>query len=100
MRTLSESQILAVGRYARAFEDAQSETHAPTRIRGGERLRSSRAVLTQQERAILDMMAGRGRRLADLADLTGRSTDELWALYAGAASKLALHFEAVAETSS
>jgi hypothetical protein len=46
------------------------------------------------------MMAGRGRRLADLADLTGRSTDELWALYAGAASKLALHFEAVAETSS
>lgn len=95
-RALSLIQQEASEAYRGAYEAARSERSATRRLRGSETLRLAKAALTPMDIAILDMLAGKGVELRDLAQRTGRKPDQLWSLYQTATTNLARHLEAAA----
>lgn len=94
---VSPAARVALDRFETAFENARSEGHAGRRIYGGELLRRAKEALPATDFALLDLVVGRGRTFADIAQRTGRKAHDLRLQFAGAAERLARHFESVAE---
>ncbi len=90
------AEIQAERSYAKQFEAAQSTGNAYRAMVAKDELRAARSTLEPQDQAIMDQIAGRGRSLTDIAQRTGRSVDDLKALYLGAREKLAEHYQSTA----
>ena len=85
----------ALRRYGRLAERVERATHGDTRIEASEALAGARGVLEPQERAIVDMVAIRGRTVAWVAQQTARPVLALEASLFTACRKLVEHFESV-----
>ena len=92
-RRLTFVQLEAIGRYVRDAERAASSGHSEHRLDAIQSLERARKTLPDQEKAILDLIAVKGRTVADLAKRTGRPTGDLHRLFARAANDLATHYE-------
>lgn len=94
---LSPAQEEAAKVWAAAYEHRQTPT-APVKQRlwASDILRLGQAKLTPPEVAILDMLVGKGRDLASLAEQTGRTKDHLRGLLNAALTRLARALEAKA----
>ena len=89
---LAPWQISALKRYAADFERARRPSFK--RIEAEQALRAARAALPETQFAVIDLIAGRGKSVADLATLSGRKPMDLHNLLSRGASNLARHYEA------
>lgn len=95
VRTINQRQAVAAQAYARDWRAVnQSELGPMRRLEAQDSLRAARAVLTDQEVAILDLCAGRGRKIAEVAAAAGRPVQVMAELFLTASTKLADHYEA------
>lgn len=92
---LSPAQAVALAAYGKAFKVARSDSAWPeARTDASLSMQNARKVLSAQEAAVMDMVAGRGWDLIDVAVRAGRKMEELESMFARAAHKLAQHYEA------
>lgn len=92
---INPRQTVAVETYARHWRALnQSERGPMARLHAHDSLKAARSVLTDQEIAILDLCACRGRRIGEVAEAAGRPLAVMVELFLGAANKLADHYEA------
>ena len=89
---LSAWQAGALRRYAKDFDRASSPSFK--RMEAADELRAARAALAADEYAVVNFVAGRGKTVRQLAEMSGRKVADLSALLSAAASKLARHYEA------
>lgn len=94
--SISPAQTIATQTYARHWRAVNQSVCGPmVRLEASDGLRLARAVLTQQEVAVLDLCAARGRSLGEVAKAAGRTVQAMADLFLGAATKLANHYEAL-----
>jgi hypothetical protein len=92
---ISQRQAIAAQSYARQWRAVNESERSPLRrLHAQDDLRAARAVLTDQEVAILDLCAGRGRRIGEVAQAAGRPVAVMAELFLTASTKLADHYEA------
>lgn len=89
---LTPWQVAALRRYARDFE--RSRRQHVSRMEAVDALQAVKRVLKPDQFAIVDMVAGRGLTVSDLALKTGRRAADLATLLSQAATRLGHHYEA------
>ena len=92
--TISYRQAEAVKAYGRLYETLSTSTSPEARIAAQQTFMKARSVLGVQEVAILDLVAGKGRSISDVAIAAGRPRPAMEELILSAGGKLADHFEA------
>ena len=88
---LSPWQAGALRRYAKDFDKASSPGFK--RMEAADELRAARAALAPDEYAVVNFVAGRGKSVRELAQMSGRKAADLAAMLSAAAVKLARHYE-------
>lgn len=89
---LTRWQTGALQRFARDFE--RSKAHFAGAIEAREAITAVRKALRPDQYGIVELVAGRGRSIGQLAADTGRASGDLANLLSQAAHLLARHYEA------
>ena len=90
---LSFVQSEAIRRFSRDAESAEAATNTERRFDARQSLEKATAALAPRERAIIDLVVIRGRRLSDLAAQSGASVQQLENLLRQAAIDLVDHYQ-------
>jgi len=93
VKGLSPAAQVAAGTFAREFQRSTTDPRADERTAASEAVRRAKAVLTDHEALIVQLVAGYGLNVKEVADKTRRNTSALKATYAAACEKLASHYE-------
>ena len=92
-RTLSPRQVSALQAYARDVEAAARHGNPASRLAARDILDAVQAVLTPREVAILKVVVGGGRSIANVAAGARRPAADMEDLFLLASTKLADHYE-------
>lgn len=91
--TLTFVQSEAARRYSRDAERSLCLNDTGKRLDAVQALELARRKLSGRERAIMDLVAVRGRSLAALSAASGQPVEELHRLFTQTANDLATHYE-------
>lgn len=94
MSSLTHLQMEALRLYGRSYMAAHRADNPRAYTYAMEDLRQARARLTPPQRAISDLVGGKGRTISELSELTQQRPSALVRILVEAAVELARHYEA------
>lgn len=92
--TLSAAQGAALRLYGQDYAATETPTTGSRYAEACDSLRKARAALSLEQRAVVDLIVGRGAAVAEVARQAQRPAADIAQLLTAGADALALHYEA------